>query len=317
MIDMKNNIFKTTLLLIYVVLSSCEREDPLAEEQYIKQIYMVGAYQGVFNFDIRYSADPQNGYVSVATGGTLPIEEDLAVTLAEDNTAIGLYNDKYMRDNAPVKYQRLPAAFFNMPSMTGLIKKGEAYSRIPFSVNTQNLHCDSLYAVAFNIASVSAYQKNSAIPTLILNLRLNNEYSGSYNLQAVKYTVTPTNTQTPETAVLSEPASIGPLIRTLKAVNINTVRFFNEATQETRSGYNTNELYWKGLKDFGVTFSLKPGSTSEFDVASWVKYSTGSTTGGLNILAGKATYEDGVFTFWYDYMEGTVRRRMQGTLKRQ
>lgn len=311
---MKSILFNVALLLMLSGMCSCEREDPMVNEQYIKQVYMVGANEGVSTFNVPYSTEPQNAYVSVAVGGSLNIDHDVTVTLAHSDAAIQAYNDKYMLDNEPVKYQQLPESFYDMPSMSGTIKAGDVYTRIPFSVHTENLHCDSLYALAFNIASVSDYQQNQATPTLILNLKLENDYSGVYQLDAVKYLVTPANTTAPETAELSQPATIS-ASRILKAVNENTVRFFHEAKPETRSGYSSNELYWQGLKDFGITFSRKSADSDEFDIMSWVKYSAAGS-GGPNILAGKATYSNGTFTFWYDYMEGTARRRIQGTLKK-
>jgi hypothetical protein len=310
---MKSTLYNLIRLsMVCALCTSCDRDDPLATEQYMKQIYMVGANLGVHSFNVPYSSQPQSAYVAVALGGSLNADHDITVSLAHDNTAIKAYNSKYMLDNAPVKYQRLPESFYNIPSLSGTIKAGDVYGRIPFSVTTQGLHCDSLYALAFNIASVSDYKQNEATPTLILNLKIDNAYSGSYQLEAVKYTVTPANTTTPETAELSEPAPISST-RTVKAVNMETVRFFHEAKAESRSGYDNNDKYWQGLLDFGVTFTKVAGSNNEFTIKSWQEFSKG-TIGTLKILTGKANYADGVFSFWYDYMEGAMRRRIVGKL---
>ncbi|MGD9931975.1 MAG: DUF1735 domain-containing protein [Mangrovibacterium sp.] len=305
-----NKIFFLAFSIANMLLYSCEREDPMEKEQYIKQVYMVDSYQDVAVFPVRYDDEPQEAYVSVAVSGTLLPDQDVTATLVFNDNAISAYNDKYMRD-APVLYQRLPDSYFEMPSMSGTIIAGDIYSHIPFKVYTSNLHCDSLYALAFEIESVSAFQKNELTPTLLLNLELTNTYSGTYQLNAGKYTVTPTITDRPDTASLSIPSSLS-ASRTLKAVDATTVRFIHETNAEVRSGYDSNDAYWEGLKKYGLTFT--ENSDGLFSIEPWIPYNDADVTKSLNILAGECSYVDGVFTFWYDYMNGEKRSRIAGTL---
>ena len=59
-----------TLGLLVGLFASCSKESPLDGEQYYKQVYIVGAYEVVQQFDVAYGDGPQNAYVAVATGGS-------------------------------------------------------------------------------------------------------------------------------------------------------------------------------------------------------------------------------------------------------
>lgn len=56
-----------TLGLLVGLFASCSKESPLDGEQYYKQVYIVGAYEVVQQFDVAYGDGPQNAYVAVAT----------------------------------------------------------------------------------------------------------------------------------------------------------------------------------------------------------------------------------------------------------
>jgi hypothetical protein len=142
---------------------------------------------------------------------------------------------------------------------------------------------------------------------------LTNDYSGVYQLDAVKYTVTPTETERPDTATLSAPSTFS-ASRTLKAVNDRTVRFFHETNAELRSGYASNEEYWTGLRKFGITFSRNDDGS--FRTGAWIPYEPTDAVKSVNIVSDNCAYSDGIFTFQYDYIDGSTRYRIQGTLKK-
>lgn len=297
------------LLLAGACALSCEDRNKVDEEQYFKQLYIVGSHhtQMVTKFDLTYSAVPQSAYISVAVGGSLNIDHDVQVTVAHDDNAIEWYNNKYMW-NQPARYRALEPTLYAVPSMTVAIKSGEVYARMPFTVNTKDLSCDSLYALAFELASSSDFTIAPTDTVLIINFNLLNRYSGSYQLSATKYTLQ-------DTAAVSggeewketSPVAIN-TPRTLKAASEHKVRFFNEAKAETREGYESNEEYYAAISASCVTFTLLEGDV--FAVGAWDPLT-------LEIVdAGRCTYASGTFTFWYDYLDGTTRYRIRGTLKK-
>lgn len=275
------------------LFTACDEENPVDQEQYFKQIYLVGALDIVKAFDIPYNDTPQSTYVSVATSGSLNIDGDVEVTLTHSDEMIDWYNNKYMID-APVKYQKLADQYYNIPSLTTVIKTGEVYSRLPFTVNTNDLHCDSLYALTFKIESVSDYQMHPEDTVLIMNLNFVNDYSGTYQMTAVKYLLDSEGNETAPTSINVQ--------RTVKAVNKNSVRFINEAVTEPTT--NTGkEDYFNSIDNNGVVFTHE-GERS-FLVSSWKN---------LNILSGTATFNDNRFNFSYDYVSGSFTFRLTGTL---
>jgi hypothetical protein len=298
---MKNLISKIAFLPLCIGLFavSCEDINVRETEQYIKQVYIVGASDVVWSFDVLYSDEPQNVYISVATGGTQNIETDVTVKLRHNDAMIDWYNNKYM-SYEPAKYRKLDDDRLVIPSMETTIRAGEAYSRLPFNIQTDGLHCDSLYAITFTIDSVSAYDKHPEDTVLILNLNLTNEYAGNYQLSAARYTLTYSGGQ-----YIPSPNGSVSALRTLKAVNTNSVRFFNEAQADTRGGYENNEEYYKALDNWSLVFTKDEGN--KFKVEPWKSF---------EIAEGECTYEDGTFTFWYDYISSSdnTRYRIEGTL---
>ncbi|KAA6302777.1 MAG: hypothetical protein EZS26_000947 [Candidatus Ordinivivax streblomastigis] len=277
-------------------ITSCDDVNVLKNEQYIKQVYIIGASDVVWTFDVSYSDEPQNAYISIATGGSKNINTDVNVKLRYNETAIDWYNNKYMFD-APAPYRRLDPAKINIPSMETTIQAGAVYSRLPFTIQTDGLHCDSLYSVAFEIESVSEYEVNKKDSVLILNFNLTNEYAGVYQLSASRSTINSESIAVPDGSLS--------VSRTLKAVDAKSVRFFNEAKAETRSGYASNEAYFEAVKAYCVQFVKKAGDNNSFDIKPW---------DGFEIIDGNCTYADGRFTFWYDYSDGTIHYRIEGTL---
>jgi hypothetical protein len=287
-------------------VSECTVVDPLTDEQYQKDIYIVGAYNKVATFDLPYG-EGQNAFVSVAISGTLNIDHDVNVTLANDDAVIDWYNGRYMLD-APVKYKRLNEEAVNIPSWKTTIHAGEVYARLPFTVNSTGLHCDSLYATGFAIESTSDYRKSTEDTVLILTFKLINDFSGNYQMEATKTKLLlDDNSQWVEEG-MAIPVSIQ---RTLSAVSADTVRFFHERTKETLAEYSNSwdpgADYFNAINNYCITFGKKTTGTNSFTVQAY---------GAFNILDGEATFDNGTFTFFYDYQEGPTRYRMKGSFKK-
>lgn len=289
----KNKWILLVCLMAAAFITACDDESPIDSEQYFKQVYLVGALDIVKSFDIPYGNEAQNAYVSIASGGSLNIDTDVEVELAHSDEMIDWYNGKYMID-APVKYQKLDERFYNIPSYRATIKAGDVYTRLPFTVDTKELSCDSLYALTFKIKSTSDYQINENDTVLILNLNLVNEYSGTYQMTAVKFVLDAEGNETAPTSINVQ--------RNLKAVDAHSVRFINEAVAEP--GANTpREEYFRTIDGHGVVFTNEGGGN--FSVIGWKE---------MQIVGGTVKKDDKGFTFSYDYVDGSTTYRLRGTL---
>lgn len=289
---MKLNKIICLISLLGGLFISCSQENPLEDEQYMKLVYIVGAYDVVNKFDVPYGEE-QSTYVSVATGGSLNIDNDVDVTMTHNDATIEWYNNKYMID-AAVKYRKLEESAYNIPSMTTTIKAGQIYSRLPFTVNSTGLHCDSLYALTFKIESVSTYTKQPKDTVLIMNLNFTNEFSGSYQMTATKYTLDVNGEEVIPTSMN--------LSRNVKAVDKDRVRFINEGIAEPSTSLS-REAYFQSIYDNAVVFERKPDGS--FTAFGWKN---------LSVTNAKVTYDDGTFTFCYDYVSGGKTYRLRGTL---
>lgn len=300
----KINIHFLYMLLATAVFSACQVEDPMASEQYQKEIYIVGAYNRVSPFELPYG-DEQEAFVSISASGTKKVDQNVDITLKHDDDIIDWYNKKYMLD-APVKYRQLDPAYINIPSWTATLKSGELYTRFPFTINSASLHCDSLYAISFVVESTSHYGLKEGGTELIFTLKLTNDFSGIYQMSATKIAME----EDPDSGDWTEGSTMPVNIqRTLTASSANEVRFFHEKTKETldeyRNSWDPGKDYFEAIKNFCVKF-VRIGDSNKFTVESWDE---------MVIIEGEAEFKDGAFSFWYDYMENSNRYRMTGTFK--
>lgn len=304
----KNKLHIASLLLAAALYTACSVVDPMADEQYQKDIYIVGANDKVLSFNVPYG-NAQEAFVSISASGSQKVDKDVNVSLKPNNEIISWYNGKYMLDT-PVKYKQVDTDLINVSSWTVTLEAGEVYTRLPFTINTSNLHCDSLHAIGFAIESVSDYDISQTGKELIFTLKLTNPYSGNYHLDASK-TLLKEEAQPDGSTLWVEqgmplPVSIQ---RTLTAVSENTVRFFHEKNKETLAEYsnswNPEKDYFDAISNLCLQFVKTDGNN--FDVLSWENFA---------VVNGTATFADDSFTFQYDYDEGNNRYRMKGVFRK-
>lgn len=80
------------ILLLLVVLSSCDYESPLDKEQYKKTLYLIGASSNLVTKELAYSSEVQEGFITVGVSGSLLIDGNVDVTLESHNSVIDWYN---------------------------------------------------------------------------------------------------------------------------------------------------------------------------------------------------------------------------------
>ena len=95
------------ILLLLVVLSSCDYESPLDKEQYKKTLYLIGASSNLVTKELAYSSEVQEGFITVGVSGSLLIDGNVDVTLESHNSVIDWYNKKFKFLATDIKYQGL------------------------------------------------------------------------------------------------------------------------------------------------------------------------------------------------------------------
>lgn len=238
-------------------LTSCSVENPLDEEQYVKKVSIVGAYNIIQTKKVNYSGDG-SFYTSVSIGGSLPPETDVNVTLGlADPENLVAYNRKNVLPGE-IKYQDLPTDWYKLDNWTTTIKAGELYARVPITVDVSKIEADSLYVIPLEIKSVSAYEKVDADTVLLLNIKMINNYSGTYNYTG---TVTKIVNGEPDLGSVSKVNAT----RTLTAIDAGTVRLYKnsdvqkmenlDASAYTMTINSDNSVTIKPWKDLNITES--------------------------------------------------------------
>lgn len=279
------------ILLLLVVLSSCDYESPLDTEQYKKTLYLIGASSNLVTKELAYSDEPQEGFVTVGVSGSLLIDENVDVNLESHNSVIDWYNKKFKFLATDIKYQGLATSAFEVPSYTVTLKPGETYARVPFKVNTAGLECDSLYAITFKIASSSAgYEINQKDSALIVSFDLVNKYSGNYILKALRHELNSNDEIVASTSIT--------IVRKLKATSENAVRFFNEQQAETTAN----------IKNHGVVLTVD--ANNNVSISAWKDFT---------LIGGTCTYSQSskVFNVDYKYTADGKTYQMVGTFTYQ
>lgn len=269
-------------------LTSCGVENPLDEEQYVKKVSIVGAYNTIQTKTVNYAGDGSI-FTSVSIGGSLPPETNVDVTLGlADPENLATYNRKNVLPGE-IKYQDLPEAWYQVDNWITTIKAGEIYARFPIKLDVSKIEADSLYVIPLEIKSVSAYEKVTENTVLLLNFKMINNFSGNYNYTGTKMKLVDGVPDENSTSKVSA-------TRTLTAINAQTVRLYKENTVQKRENLEATAYTMTVNSDNSVT--IKP----------WKD---------LTITDGGGTFdpEKHAFKIWYDTNEGGTAYRTEATIE--
>lgn len=182
---MKNMILALALLGCV----ACSKE-PLDEEQYKKQIYIVHSEETdiYYHRDLSYEMGESETYITVACSGSRPQDVDVTVEVEVVDTLLKEYNERFFGTDESKYLQLLPEANYRIPEMKTVLKAdGEVYATLPIFVKTEGLSRDVKYVIPVRIKSISAYELNAPISQLLFGFDLVNDYSDIYTMFGKKY----------------------------------------------------------------------------------------------------------------------------------
>ena len=275
----------------------CETVNPLEEEQYKKQIYLVGAYDHVFTQTVYYNdTEEQETFISVAASGSLGLDMDVDVEVAIVPEEVGIYNEMFIGHYSALPwYSVMPEEVYNIPSMRVTLKQdGEVYERIPIHVNTPLIHCDSNYAIPFRIVSVSHYETTTD-SVLLLALDMQNEYSATYDMTGSTHLLDANGHELDTTFTGKS--------KELKAVSqYETRMFYFDYSEDDEDTATECLVLTVNPEDNSV--SIKPWNTEAF------------TEPAITASGGTYSPDKKMFDIWYEYTgtdNNTYRKREQLT----
>ncbi|MDP4208814.1 MAG: DUF4361 domain-containing protein [Bacteroidota bacterium] len=262
-------------LFLSALLTGCDIDAPINKDQYPQRVYIVGAKDKIIDRDVNIGNSQDTVAVSVAVGGSLPLSQDVTVSLMEDPTAIASYDTKNL-SALEVQYRKLNNAIYSYPLEFLTIKAGTVYNTYPIYIKTATLHCDSLYMLALKLKSTSAYQLNQDDTIALVRLNMANKYSGAYNMDAVLKNTTNAND-----------SLVYKMQRNAVATdNGNTIRMYHYVNEWT-TGAKTDTRITNALK-------ITVNADNSLTFSTWAQF---------KIYDGGGTYhpELKLYDFWYTY----------------
>lgn len=155
-------------------LTSCEKEF-YKDELYRKEISIVSGDNNIIGQEFEYGGD--EGLLALYASGTTPIDEDVTITVALDNEAIGNYNQVNFDTQYDDYAMQLPDENYTIDAMSVVMKAGENTAFLPVSVNVDNLLPWETYFLPIRIESVSAYMTSKTKYYALMQVHTKNEFA--------------------------------------------------------------------------------------------------------------------------------------------
>jgi hypothetical protein len=171
-------IFKYILIGVLILpFLSCER-DLINEEHYKKLIYLKSGDNNIYAYPHKMNDSVTAGFITVGSGGSMPLENDVIVVVEQDIALLEQYN--YRNFDSEIKYAKLlNDNRYILPSYTAVLKAGEpsATAFLPIEIDANKLSPDTVYMIPLRIKSVSEYDVNPDKEFVLYRIDLENDYS--------------------------------------------------------------------------------------------------------------------------------------------
>ncbi|TKG91880.1 DUF1735 domain-containing protein [Puteibacter caeruleilacunae] len=177
---------KFYIMIMTAMLFATVSCDELADELFEKQVLF--ARNGLVEKDVELVDENSISMdVSVSISGTSVLAEDVSFTIEEFPDTLADLNKNLFDDDVEDYYTLLPDAAYSFSSYTGVVKVGDEYGLVPYTVDWTKLDMYQDYILPLKIKSTSNYNVAEAnASTLLLNFQFKNSFSGSYSLNALK-----------------------------------------------------------------------------------------------------------------------------------
>jgi hypothetical protein len=164
-----------------VLFSSCARDELFEREQYKKVFSLLSDYEGFNVFSEVHALDStvSQGYVVASCGGTLPTEEDIEVSLVEDQNLLDEYNKNRHDVDESRYFNWLPRDHYEIEKYSITVPTGERTGRMSVKVHPNGLSPDSVYLIPMRVNDFSSYEVDHTKSTVLYHVYLKNYYATS------------------------------------------------------------------------------------------------------------------------------------------
>ncbi len=284
-------IILSPIILLVLLIAGCDTESPLDMDLFPPKVYIVDAVNTIVDRDLDIGNETDTISISVAVGGSRPLNQNVDVQVAEDPLAIGIYNTRELSAEV-TQYQKLASSIYSYPSEQVTIHAGEVYNTFPILIQPATLHVDSLYMIPLKLTGTSAFELNKEDTVALVRINMVNKYSGLYYMDAVIR-----NTTNPNDTLVYQ------MVRNLQATdNGNTVRMYH---------YN-NEFNQGDFIDYRPSHAFKITAKADNSLSF-------STWDQFKIIDGGGVYlpELKLYDFWYTFDDNGVIKKTEGYLYKE
>lgn len=219
----KKYIYRFLFFCILVFsVTGCQEEFD-SKEVYKKIVYIINSDDAISPFTHPFTGAESTGFISVYCSGSLMPENDIHVELGYDNELVSEYNFTEFENDTSKYVIPLASKYYNIPSLSATIKKGEPHVNLFINVNPEGLSPDTTYVIPLKLISSSEYEISEELSSILYSVRLENEYSGKYRMVG---TLSEEGSTDKPQEVFKE--------KTLVPLNKNTCRMFFSAENELK-----------------------------------------------------------------------------------
>lgn len=219
------NIITKYLLgvLILFILSACNENSIFEEELFEKNVYLISNDENIFPLEFSLEDVSPQSTVSISCSGTLFVDENVRVTLTRDTVLLGKYNYSNFGSDESKYAKEIDKANFVMPSLSGIIEKGNSTSYITLPIyikqsSLETLSPDSIYFIPLSIKDISTYNININKRNALYRVYVENKFA---QMKKTTY-YTMKGYQTKESGTVSGISGT----KILHPLTRNSVRFF-------------------------------------------------------------------------------------------
>lgn len=167
------------MILGFWMLAACSNSVDFGE-QYDKIVYIVNSKEVIY-YAVHQPVKDSKGSISFYCSGTELPQEDIHIRYKIDAKALADYNTNEFGNKTERYFEQIPADLIKFESDEVIIKKGEEYGCLNFTVDVLGLSPEKLYVLPVSIEDADGYEINSDGQLILYSLRISNEYAGKYN----------------------------------------------------------------------------------------------------------------------------------------
>ena len=175
----KNILVGGILVMCVMWCISCDTDSIYKDEQYKSVIYLLSGTENVYTESYTLNETEPVKYFSIGCGGSNPNEDEVVVTIEDDNVLLDLYNRNNFDIDISSYAKLLPSNRYEVASYVVTIpaKPKEQYVKVPVKVSPLGLSPDSIYFIPLAIKSVSRYEVNENKKNMLFRVTIENDYA--------------------------------------------------------------------------------------------------------------------------------------------